>query len=137
MEDPDMSCMIGLPTQSLTCSLIDLGAVTTSVGWRLPEVNIGIVCANAPVIRPLYLFFRGQLTSQKISRATAVGKEGGVSWPSDTTRLELTSPVQKEATSDGGSLEMGSQDHERAEGRREQDMPHNPLKGRPYFTWDR
>ena len=132
-----MTCETGLPTTNFLLTVAS-GAITTSVGWRLPEVNIGIVCANAPVIRPLYLFFRGQLTSQKVSRATAIGKEGGISWPSDTTRLELTSPVYKEAMSDGGgSLEMGHHDRERAEGRREQDVPHSPLKERPYFTWDR
>ena len=40
-------------------------AISANVGWRLPEVNIGIVCANAPVLRPLYLFYRGRLASQK------------------------------------------------------------------------
>ncbi|KAL9123835.1 MAG: hypothetical protein Q9175_008292, partial [Cornicularia normoerica] len=46
-----------------------------------PEVNIGIVCANAPVLRPLYLFFRGRLASQIRSNTGAVSKES--MWPSD------------------------------------------------------
>ncbi|KAL9131323.1 MAG: hypothetical protein Q9217_000702 [Psora testacea] len=43
-------------------------AITTNVAWRLPEVNIGIVCANAPILRPLYLFFRGKLDTSKGAR---------------------------------------------------------------------
>ncbi len=91
------------------------GATTTSVGWRLPEVNIGIVCANAPVIRPLYLFFQGRLVSQKVSRITAASKEG-VSWPSDTTKFAMSSPMHDNHQSDGGvSLEMGLTSDERAD----------------------
>jgi len=37
------------------------GAIVSNVAWRLPEVNIGIVCANAPVFRPLYLYYQGRL----------------------------------------------------------------------------
>ena len=143
MEHADMTCKAASSRfQTLRTLLLltreILGAVTTSVGWRLPEVNIGIVCANAPIIRPLYLFFRGQLASQKVSRTTAVSKEG-ISWPSDTTRFGLVSPTQKEQLSDGGlSLEMGLNNHERGEGRQDQeDLPHSPLKERPYFTWDK
>ncbi|KAI4287806.1 MAG: hypothetical protein L6R35_002937 [Caloplaca aegaea] len=44
--------------------------ISANVGWRLPEVNIGIVCANAPALRPLYLFFQGRLASQQ-SAATS------------------------------------------------------------------
>ena len=49
--------------------------MTTSTGWRLPEVNIGIVCANAPVLRPLYLFYRGRLATQQ--RTSTSGLSGG------------------------------------------------------------
>ncbi|KAL2048398.1 hypothetical protein N7G274_000309 [Stereocaulon virgatum] len=49
-------------------------AITTNVGWRLPEVNIGIVCANAPVLRPLYLYSQGRLQTQRTS-STGVSKE--------------------------------------------------------------
>lgn len=33
----------------------------TAFSPRRPEVNIGIVCANAPLLRPLYLFLSGRL----------------------------------------------------------------------------
>ena len=47
------------------------GAISANVAWRLPEVNIGIVCANAPVFRPLYLYFQGRLASQQSLSETA------------------------------------------------------------------
>ena len=117
--DPDLSCKLFcafpslyLKDPSFCLPFHDSGAITTSVGWRLPEVNIGIFCANAPVIRPLYLFFQGRLVSQKVSRMTAASKEGGVSWPSDTTRFGVSSTAHGNQLSDGGvSLEMGLADH--------------------------
>ena len=55
-----------------------------------PEVNIGIVCANAPIIRPLYLYFQGRLQTQKTS-GSAISKErmvpSNVNW-SDSTKLQ-------------------------------------------------
>ncbi|KAI4228422.1 MAG: hypothetical protein LQ349_006553 [Xanthoria aureola] len=39
--------------------------IAANVAWRLPEVNIGIVCANAPALRPVYLYFQGRLVSQQ------------------------------------------------------------------------
>ena len=39
--------------------------ISQNVGWRLPEVNIGIVCANAPALRPLYLYLSGRLDTQR------------------------------------------------------------------------
>ncbi|KAK0507763.1 hypothetical protein JMJ35_009652 [Cladonia borealis] len=65
-------------------------AIIPNVGWRLPEVNIGIVCANAPILRPLYLYFQGRLQTQKAS-STAISKErmapNNVNW-SDSTKLQ-------------------------------------------------
>lgn len=59
---------------------------------RRPEVNIGIVCANAPILRPLYLYFQGRLQTQKTS-STAISKErmvpNHVNW-SDSTKLQDT-----------------------------------------------
>ncbi|KAL8967969.1 MAG: hypothetical protein Q9183_002678 [Haloplaca sp. 2 TL-2023] len=49
--------------------------IVPNVAWRLPEVNIGIVCANAPILRPLYLFFRGRLSTQKSVSHTAYSKD--------------------------------------------------------------
>ena len=49
--------------------------IVPNVAWRLPEVNIGIVCANAPILRPLYLFFRGRLATQQSVSHTAYSKE--------------------------------------------------------------
>ncbi|KAL8743628.1 MAG: hypothetical protein Q9190_004038 [Brigantiaea leucoxantha] len=36
-------------------------AMLTNTAWRTAEVNLGILCANAPVARPLYLYLRGRL----------------------------------------------------------------------------
>ncbi|CAD6579520.1 MAG: hypothetical protein ASARMPREDX12_009274 [Alectoria sarmentosa] len=104
-------------------------AATTSVGWRLPEVNIGIVCANAPVMRPLYLFFRGRLASQTRSNTGAVSKES--MWPGNTPRA-AKSPVWRDesnGTSIGDasvSLEMGLHAHDDGQ-------PQSPLREKPYF----
>lgn len=83
-----------------------------------PEVNIGIVCANAPVIRPLYLFFRGRLASQIRSNIGGVSKES--MWPSNTPRAAM-SPAWKAESNDtvvgdrSVSLEMGLHPHEQAQ----------------------
>ena len=88
-----------------------------------PEVNIGIVCANAPVLRPLYLFFRGRLASQIRSNAAGVSKEG--MWRDNTARA---SPAWKDGSNDttlgdtSVSLEMGLHA-----------PPQSPLREKPYF----
>ncbi|KAL8838515.1 MAG: hypothetical protein Q9176_005067 [Flavoplaca citrina] len=48
--------------------------IAANVAWRLPEVNIGIVCANAPALRPIYLYFQGRLASQQSTSRTAYSK---------------------------------------------------------------
>ena len=98
-------------------------------------MNIGIVCANAPVLRPLYLFFQGRLASQKISRIAATSK-GDASWPSDTTRIERVSPSWKNQMSDGGaSMEMGLTGFDTVHSK---DFPEDPQLGprneRSYFV---
>ena len=93
-----------------------------------PEVNIGIVCANAPILRPLYLFFRGRLASQIRSNNAGVSKEG--MWPNNTPRA-MTSPAWKDESNDTSvgdtsvSLEMGL--HSQSQ---------NPLREKPYFIMD-
>ncbi|KAL8757326.1 MAG: hypothetical protein Q9199_002310 [Rusavskia elegans] len=49
--------------------------VVANVAWRLPEVNIGIVCANAPALRPIYLYFQGRLASQQSNSRTAYSRD--------------------------------------------------------------
>ncbi|KAL8663466.1 MAG: hypothetical protein Q9168_008094 [Polycauliona sp. 1 TL-2023] len=61
-------------------------AISANVGWRLPEVNIGIVCANAPVLRPLYLFFRGRLATQQSGSVTAYSKSKRI--PNGVTKID-------------------------------------------------
>ena len=51
-------------------------AISANVAWRLPEVNIGIVCANAPALRPLYLFLRGRLDTERTKQASHSGRSG-------------------------------------------------------------
>lgn len=36
-------------------------AILTNAAWRATEVNLGIICANAPIARPLYLYYKGRL----------------------------------------------------------------------------
>lgn len=91
-----------------------------------PEVNIGIVCANAPVLRPLYLFFRGRLASQIRSNTAGVSKEGV--WRDNSPRA---SPAWKDGSNDttlgdtSVSLEMGLHA-----------PPQSPLREKPYFIMD-
>ncbi|KAL8991625.1 MAG: hypothetical protein Q9169_007809 [Polycauliona sp. 2 TL-2023] len=61
-------------------------AISANVGWRLPEVNIGIVCANAPVLRPLYLFFRGRLATQQSGSVTTYSKSKRI--PNGVTKID-------------------------------------------------
>ncbi|CAF9937459.1 MAG: hypothetical protein HETSPECPRED_000546 [Heterodermia speciosa] len=91
-------------------------AISANVGWRLPEVNIGIVCANAPVLRPLYLFYRGRLSSQKIVSNTAYSRDKilprGVSRVREHNAISDVDndswQVRSEGTTDTAvSLEMG------------------------------
>ncbi|KAI9702004.1 MAG: hypothetical protein M1836_001348 [Candelina mexicana] len=71
---------------------------TTQLAWRLPEVNMGIVCANAPILRPIYLALTGRLpTRTKSADVTEEAKSntGAVQlsqdpeqrkWPSHSSR---------------------------------------------------
>ncbi|KAI4236318.1 MAG: hypothetical protein LQ352_008023, partial [Teloschistes flavicans] len=36
-------------------------SILTNAAWRATEVNLGIICANAPIARPLYLYYKGRL----------------------------------------------------------------------------
>ncbi|KAI4259331.1 MAG: hypothetical protein L6R42_004618, partial [Xanthoria sp. 1 TBL-2021] len=49
--------------------------IAANVAWRLPEVNIGIVCANVPALRPVYLYFQGRLASQQSNSRTAYSRD--------------------------------------------------------------
>ncbi|KAG8533877.1 uncharacterized protein KY384_001618 [Bacidia gigantensis] len=46
-------------------------AMIPNAAWRATEVNLGIVCANAPILRPLYLWWRGRL--QRKTKGTTHG----------------------------------------------------------------
>lgn len=52
----------------------------TTAAWRATEVNLGIICANAPIARPLYLWSKGRLR---------------ILHPSTTTELSGT-PIHQE-----------------------------------------
>ncbi|KAL6714771.1 hypothetical protein ACLMJK_008196 [Lecanora helva] len=122
-------------------------ATTSNVGWRLPEVNIGIVCANAPILRPLYLFLRGRLATQR--RATAISTMTATTdptskertWPSnarrkDSIKLESASRWNRGRGQSAGttetSVEMGLPIH----GTPSPDILEDggPLKEKPYFS---
>ncbi|KAL8815452.1 MAG: hypothetical protein Q9223_005401 [Gallowayella weberi] len=42
----------------------------TTAAWRATEVNLGILCANAPIARPLYLYSKGRLQTFHTSTTT-------------------------------------------------------------------
>ena len=74
-------------------------------------MNIGILCANAPVFRTLYLYFQGKSQMQRLaSPSPGVGKERV--WPSnarlaDRTLLQISSQSHNENRDASVSLEMG------------------------------
>ncbi|KAL8728057.1 MAG: hypothetical protein Q9166_005657 [cf. Caloplaca sp. 2 TL-2023] len=45
-------------------------SILTNAAWRATEVNLGIICANAPIARPLYLWSKGRLRILQPSTAT-------------------------------------------------------------------
>lgn len=91
--------------------------IVANVAWRLPEVNMGIFCANAPVLRPLYLFFRGRLATQQASSGKGgygassknrilpqgAGWGGATKLPSDLDDATWKNPSQ----SDDTAVELG------------------------------
>ncbi|KAI4243718.1 MAG: hypothetical protein L6R40_003331 [Gallowayella cf. fulva] len=56
----------------------------TTAAWRATEVNLGIICANAPIARPFYLYSKGRLRMMQ---------------PSTTTELSGTPTHQEKARS--------------------------------------
>ena len=78
--------------------------IVTNVGWRLPEVNIGIVCANAPILRPLYLWSRGKLVSQQTASS---GYTKDRMWPNNAMKYEGSTKL-RDAPSWGGETEHTS-----------------------------
>lgn len=105
-----------------------------------PEVNIGIVCANAPVLRPLYLFFRGRLaTQQRSSNAGGISKQN--MWPHNGTPRAAMSPTWRGESNDTivgdgtVSMEMGLR-HPHDDGiipHENMILPQSPLVEKPYF----
>ncbi|KAL8785824.1 MAG: hypothetical protein Q9213_003131 [Squamulea squamosa] len=88
------SLQISLRTKLLLCVLMGAGYLTagcsltrtilsdrvlnpditwsdnTTAAWRATEVNLGIICANAPIARPLYLWSKGRLRNLQPSATT-------------------------------------------------------------------
>ncbi|KAL8871365.1 MAG: hypothetical protein Q9174_002784 [Haloplaca sp. 1 TL-2023] len=60
-------------------------AILTNAVWRAVEVNLGIICANAPIARPLYLYCKGRLPLLQDPSASYNRSETGRShmrlWP--------------------------------------------------------
>ncbi|KAL8926716.1 MAG: hypothetical protein Q9208_002790 [Pyrenodesmia sp. 3 TL-2023] len=99
---------VSLRTKLLLCALMGAGYITagcslvrtvlssrvkdpditwadlTTAAWRATEVNLGIICANAPIVRPLYLYYKGRL---RILQDTTTGASDP-SRPS-TSRIRL------------------------------------------------
>ena len=90
-------------------------AIVTNVGWRLPEVNIGIVCANAPILRPLYLWSRGKLVTQKTSSS---GYTKNPVWPDNAMKYDGSTKLHNAQSWEGDtehtsvSIEMGLPIHD-------------------------
>lgn len=74
-----------------------------------PEVNVGIICANAPILRPLYLYFTGRLASQK---ATSGYSKEPV-WPGHAGKEGIPETSKWYESSDASmSMEMGVPTHD-------------------------
>lgn len=48
-------------------------ALVPNAAWRATEVNLGIICANAPIWRPLYLWWRGRLQRKGSGKGGSTG----------------------------------------------------------------
>ena len=89
--------------------------IVANVGWRLPEVNIGIVCANAPILRPLYLWSRGKLATQQTASS---GYTKDRMWPSNATKYDGSTKLHGAPSWEGDtentsvSVEMGLPMHD-------------------------
>ena len=62
-----------------------------NAAWRAVEVNLGVICANAPILRPLYLFWRGRLQRKGKSSSYVATKatepSNGPTEPKSNVRL--------------------------------------------------
>ena len=52
-------------------------AMIPNAAWRATEVNLGILCANAPILRPLYLWYRGRLQKKSKNTSYVATKSSG------------------------------------------------------------
>lgn len=84
-------------------------------------MNIGIFCANAPILRPLYLFLRGNLQSQRTATSNGHSKDrilpNSAMWGTHTKLQGQDSASWKKGSGDGSvSLEIGLpvEDHDDA-----------------------
>ena len=123
MLDPDLTCKAALSfhfiphtplfrsftAQSLTPHAS--GAISANLAWRLPEVNIGIVCANAPTFRPLYLLFRGRLdTANRPSKGSYNSSRSRTVVPPENSRWGARSATLQGS---GGGSKIHSDDGEK------------------------
>lgn len=53
-----------------------------NAAWRATEVNLGVICANAPIARPLYLFYHGRLSALRSPNQSG----GSRLWPGSSKR---------------------------------------------------
>ena len=56
-----------------------------NAAWRATEVNLGIICADAPIARPLYLFYRGRLRTLQEDPGSK-GSNKSRLWPGSSKR---------------------------------------------------
>ncbi|MCJ1341822.1 hypothetical protein MMC09_007119 [Bachmanniomyces sp. S44760] len=111
----------------LTGALLDKDlswAIRANICWRFPEVNIGITCANAPILRPLYLYSQNRLASQR-TPSTSISKErswsqapkqsGSTKLLDHPTAAKIHSPAWDDTTTfvsgSVASMEMGIPSH--------------------------
>ncbi|KAL8713751.1 MAG: hypothetical protein Q9220_002277 [cf. Caloplaca sp. 1 TL-2023] len=79
-------------------------SILTNAAWRAAEVNLGIVCANAPIARPLYLYYKGRLRLLQGSSEATTGQSG----PGPLhNKLKETEPSNQPTDTTLTSVEMG------------------------------
>lgn len=84
-------------------------AMIPNAAWRATEVNLGIICANAPILRPLYLWYKGRLTRKGTSKGSSyVATKGSGSGGQSKVRLWPKGVVSGWAGGNGWSSKAGT-----------------------------
>ncbi len=77
-----------------------------NAAWRATEVNLGVICANAPIARPLYLFYHGRLSALRSPNQSG----GSRLWPGSSKRSRGIQKMSGKRDSHWLAMAEGEQD---------------------------